>query len=237
VITAGLIGGIAPESTIQYYRLILASYRERAGAGAQPSLIVNSIDLHRMLGDIAAGELERVTAYLAGEIERLERAGATFGLLAANTPHVVFDAIQSRVKLPLISIVDVTLAAARERGFKRVALFGTRFTMEGRFYPEVFEKGGIEIVPPNDAERAFIHEKYVGELVNAVFLESTRARLLEIMRVMKTRDRIDAVILGGTELPLLLDDESIAPVPFLDTTRIHVAEVVNRLLGAPAEAR
>jgi aspartate racemase len=224
---------MGPESTVQYYRQILAAYRERAGAGAQPSLIINSIDLQRMLGDIGAGQFERVTAYLAAEVARLERAGATFGLLSANTPHVVFDAIQSRVKLPLVSIVEATLRAARARGHARVGLFGTKFTMEGSFYPEVFSRAGVQIVPPNDAERSFIHERYVGELIPGRFLPETRTRMIEIMNAMKSRERIDAVILGGTELPLLLDDESAAPVPYLDTTRIHVAEVVERLFAAP----
>ena len=233
MITAGIIGGLGPESTIQYYRLILAGYRERVGNGAQPSLILNSVDLRRLLGDMTAGNLGRVISYLADEIGRLERAGATFGLISANTPHVVFDEIQARVQLPLVSIVTATLAAARARGFRRVALFGTRFTMEDRFYPDAFSRAGVEIVSPETAERAFIHEKYLGELISGTFLPETRSRMLAILRDMKERERIDAVILGGTELPLLLDDESAAPVPYLDTTRIHVAEVVERLLAGP----
>ena len=228
--TVGIIGGIGPESTIQYYRRILDAWRERVTDGSQPSLIINSINMKRLLDAFAAGELDQVTTYLASEVARLADAGAEFGLLAANTPHVVFGEIQACVKLPLISIVEVTAAAARERGCRRVGLIGTRFTMDGRFYPDAFVRHGMTIVAPDQAERAWIHEKYLGELVPGVFLPETRARLIEIIGAMKTRDRIDAVILGGTELPLILDDETASPVPYLDTTAIHVAAVISRLL-------
>jgi aspartate racemase len=130
---AGIIGGIAPESTIEYYRLIVAAYRERLGDGSYPALLINSIDMRKMLGLIAAQALSALTEYLLREIDKLARAGAEFGLLASNTPHVVFAELQQRAPLPLLSLVEAACVATQALGLKRVGLIGTRFTMQGNF--------------------------------------------------------------------------------------------------------
>jgi aspartate racemase len=180
---------------------------------------------------MTAGELGKVTDYLAAEFEKLHRAGADFAALTANTPHIVFDELQQRSALPLISIVEATRDKVQQLGFKTVALFGTRFTMQAPFYPEVFSRTGIKLVIPNDDEQNYIHEIYLGELLKDIFRPETRARLLAIVDEMRTRDGIEAVILGGTELPLLLRDESHHGLPLLDTTRIHVDRLIAELLS------
>jgi len=228
--TVGIIGGIGPESTVEYYRFIIDGYRARQADGSYPSIIINSIDLSKLVRWMNAGELDAVTDYLVAEIEKLELAAVDFALLASNTPHIVFNQLRTRVTLPMISIVEATRDRARDLKLQRPALFGTRFTMQGKFYPEVFAEAGIDIVVPNEAERAFIHEKYMGELLNNIFLPETRERLIAIVNQMKQRDGIDGLILGGTELPLILRDAEIEGVPFLDTTRIHVERIVEKLL-------
>ncbi|MGH9970976.1 MAG: aspartate/glutamate racemase family protein [Pyrinomonadaceae bacterium] len=228
--TLGLIGGIGPESTIEYYRLLVAGYRARTGGGPYPSIIINSVDLQRLIAWITANELGRITDYLVDEIGRLQSAGADFAALASNTPHIVFNEIQRRVKLPLISIVETACERVQALGFKTVGLFGTRFTMRARFYPEVFSRTDIKLVIPNEDEQTYIHERYMGELLNNIFRPETRARMLEIADELKARDGIEALILGGTELPLLLRDEEHNGVRLLDTTRIHVDHLVERLL-------
>ncbi len=229
--TAGLIGGIGPESTLEYYRQIVEAFRARRPDGHFPLMIVNSIDLKPMLDLFAADRLSEVAERLHGEIERLARAGADFGVLSANSPHIVFDELARRSSIPLLSIVEATRDAAKARGLTRLGLFGTRYTMSGRFYPEVFAREGLEIVPPEEREQAYIHEKYLGELVNGIFLDETRERLIAIARAMSERDRIDGLILGGTELPLILKGDEAGGVPLLDTTRIHVARIVDALLA------
>jgi aspartate racemase len=229
--TVGIIGGIGPESTVEYYRFIIEGYRAATSDGSHPSIIINSIDLSKLVGWMNAGELDDVTDYLVAEIEKLQRAGVDFALLAANTPHIVFNRVRDRVTLPMISIVEATRDRARDLNLQRPALFGTRFTMQGKFYPEVFAEAGINIVIPNETERAFIHEKYMGELLNNIFLPETRERLIAIVNHMKQREGIDGLILGGTELPLILRDAEIEGVPFLDTTRIHVERIVAALLS------
>lgn len=243
--TVGIIGGIGPESTIEYYRLIIDAYRERqcgtgvppmpnhaqdVGDTSYPSIIINSIDLAKLIRWVRANEMGPFTEHLVVEIERLARAGANFGVLASNTPHLVFDELRRRSSIPLISIVESTCDAAQALGLKRVALFGTRFTMQGRFYPDVFSRAGITLVVPKDDEQAYIHKKYMEELLNNIFLPETRAGLLAIVDRMKTRDQIEAVILGGTELPLILRDADHNGIPFLNTTRIHVARIVAELV-------
>jgi aspartate racemase len=227
--TLGLIGGTGPESTIEYYRLLIAQYREKAD-GASPPLIINSVDLKRLLAWMTASDLGKVADYLVDEIEKLRKAGADFGALTANTPHIVFDELQQRSALPLISIVEAACERVQALGLKSVALFGTRYTMEAPFYPAVFSRTNVEFVVPTGEEQAYIHEIYLGELLKDVFLPETRERVLRIADEMKARHGIEAVILGGTELPLLLRPEEHNGIRLLDTTRIHVDRLIAEML-------
>lgn len=227
--TLGLIGGTGPESTIDYYRLLTNLYREQAD-GASPHIIINSINLKQMIEWMGAGELGKVTDELVKQFETLQRAGVDFAALTANTPHIVFDDIKQRVTLPLISIVEATCDRAQSLGFKSVALFGTRYTMQAPFYPSVFSRTDIKLVTPNDEEQNYIHEKYFGELLKDKFLPETRARFLEIADAIKAREGIEALILGGTEIPLLLRAEEHNGIHFLDTTRIHVDRLIEEML-------
>lgn len=227
----GIIGGIAPESTIEYYQLIISSYRSQKPDGGYPPLIINSIDLRKMINLIEANKLGEMTAYLLDEIHRLARAGADFGLLASNTPHIVFDELQLQSPIPLLSIVQSAGEAAKAMGLKKVGLFGTRFTMQGRFYPEVFSRQGITLVVPEQDDQEYIHSKYMNELINGIFLPETRAGLLAIVEHLKDETDIQGLILGGTELPLILRDVTDKVVPFLDTTRIHVDAAVAQMLS------
>ena len=227
--TLGIVGGIGPESTIEYYRSLVAAYRARKQDGSYPHVIINSIDMKRLVDLITVNELAEVSELLAGEVRTLERAGANFGLLAANTPHIVFDELRRRSPIPLISIVEATREAAKALGLKRIGLFGTRFTMRAGFYRDAFSEAGMTLVVPDEGEQDYIHEKYMGELVPGVFLPETRARLLSIADRMIEREGIEGLILGGTELPLILRDETHGGIPFLDTTRIHVNAAVAQL--------
>ena len=229
--TLGIVGGIGPESTIEYYRLIVAAYRLRKPDGSFPPVIINSIDMTKMLGLIGSNEMQAVTDYLVGEVNKLSKAGADFGLFAANTPHIVFNEIYERARMPLISIVEAACDAARSRNLARLGLFGTRFTMQGSFYPDVFSRMGLQVVTPEGIDQDFIHDKYMHELVHGEYLDETRRRLLEIVDRLIDQQHIDGLILGGTELPFILKDETYRGIPFLDTTRIHVDRAVTRMLS------
>ena len=229
--TLGIIGGLGPESTIDYYQKIIALYRERTRNGSYPEFIVASVNLRKGLDFMDANDLAGMADYLLQGIGKLVRAGADFGLISANTPHIVFDDVASKSPIPLISIVEATCAAAKTRNLKRLALFGTTYTMQGTFYAKVFSREGIELLVPEPNDQDYIHDKYMNELVPGKFLAETRSGLLAIVDRMKAKSDIDGVILAGTELPLILRDPAHNRIPFLNTTKIHVEAAVTEMLS------
>lgn len=226
--TLGIVGGLGPESTVDYYRFIIAEYRRRKGDNSGPPIVIDSLDVAKGIALVTANELAALTDYLVGSLERLSRAGAQFAVISANTPHIVFDEVRSRSPLPLISIVEAARDEAQRKGMKKLGLFGTGFTMRGRFYPEVFSRAGIELILPSEDDLAFIHDKYLNELLKNQFLPETRDRMLEIVERL-AKNGAQAVVLAGTELPLLLRDAP-STLPFLDTTLIHVEAAVDELM-------
>ncbi len=228
----GILGGTGPESTVEYYRRLIAVYRARDPEGRAPALLLNSIDNKKVIDWFTADELVPLTDFLVDEIERLARAGADFALIAANTPHLVFDAVQKRSRIPMLSIVEATAGAAKRAGLQRLALFGTRFTMQAPLYPETFVRHGLAIAVPTAEEQEFIHEKYMSELFYGTIREETHARLVAIAAAMQQRDGVDGLILGGTELSLILREPTAAGLPVLDTTQIHVEAAVEWMFAA-----
>jgi len=229
--TLGIIGGLGPESTIDYYQNIIALYRERTGDGSYPEFIINSVDLKKGLDFMDANDLTGMADYLLQGVGKLARAGADFGLISANTPHIVFEEVASKSPIPLISIVEATCAAAKTRKLKRLGLFGTRYTMQANFYPKVFSREGIELVVPDLEDQEYIHDKYLNELVPGKFLPETRDGLLAIVDRMKAKIDIDGVILAGTELPLILRDPDHKGILLLDTTKLHCQAAVAEMFS------
>jgi aspartate racemase len=226
-----MIGGLGPESTIDYYRSIIARCRARRPDGGYPHVVINSLDVDKAISILDAGRLDELANYVSAGVELLARAGAELGFIAANTPHIVFDEVQRRSAIPLLSIVRAAADRARELGLKRVGLFGTGFTMRASFYPKELERAGIAMALPKESEREFIHKKYIGELLSNQFLPETRKEILGIAHRMKDEDGVEALILAGTELPLLLRESGDKDIEFLDTTVIHVEAIVDALLG------
>ena len=229
--TLGIVGGIGPESTIEYYRFILDGYRARVPDGSAPHLIIDSIDVNRGIAMLDANDLVGLTNYISDSVERLTRAGAEIALIAANTPHLVFDRVQGRSSIPMLSIVEAVRDHARDLGLKRLGLLGTGFTMRARFYPEAFARAGFELVAPNKDEQALIHDTYINQLLKNNFLPEARAAIIGIIERMRKNERIEAVVLAGTELPLLLRGAEPEGLPFLDTTMIHVNAAVDAILA------
>jgi aspartate racemase len=229
--TIGIVGGIGPESTIEYYRRLIALYRQKTGNGSYPHVILNSIDLTEMLGMISANRLPQLALFLLGHVETLARDGADFALISANTTHLVFPELEEKSPIPLISIVQCAADHAKALGLRKLALFGAKFTMQASFYPEVLLHQGISLAVPNAQEQDYIHEKYFGELVHGVVLPETRQHLEGIVGSMKSREGIDGLIIGGTELSLIFRDPEVCGVPVLDTTQIHVEAALARMLA------
>ncbi|HYS43484.1 MAG TPA: amino acid racemase [Geobacteraceae bacterium] len=226
----GIIGGIGPESTLDYYRGIIDAFRERVGGMNYPDIIIYSADLTELLQILEAKALDKLTEWLLARIEALCRAGADFAVIGSNTPHVVFDEVARRSPLPLLSIVEETCRKAETLGVRKPGLMGTRFTMEADFFQKLFHERGMSIVVPSAEEQQFIHEKLFSEIELGIIKESTREGLLAIVQKMIEREAIDSLILGCTELPLILDRDEFG-IPFLNTTAIHVESIVRYCLG------
>lgn len=229
--TIGMIGGIAPASTIDYYQRLISRFQERTGQREYPSIIINSINLNQMMNLITNDELDVLVDYLSEEIFVLEKAGARVVFIASNTPHLVYDQLAKRVKTKMVSIVESTIAYAQSKGYSRLGLFGTLSTMEGDFFQEGFEANGMEIITPMPDERKFIHKIYMEELVRGRFLPESKNRLISIAQRMYNEGQIDSLILGGTELPLILKSSDIEDIELLNTTKIHVEHILDAALG------
>jgi aspartate racemase len=225
--TVGIVGGLGSESTIDYYRRILEAW-EQIDSSTAPSIVIDSLDVRKAL-HLVGTDRAALTEYLLSSLCRLAGAGVDFAAMTANTPHIVFDELASRAPVPLVSIVEVCAVEAQRRGLARMALLGTRFTMEASFYPAVCARYGVAVVTPNEADRAWVHERYVGELLKGDFRDDTRNQFTSLVSRLQDEKSIDGVILGGTELPLLLSTPVIAGVPALDTTALHVTAIIARL--------
>jgi len=227
VTTVGLVGGLGPESTIDYYRRILDGWAKH-DASSSPSIVIDSLDATLGLR-LVAEDRQALTEYLLGSIRRLTGAGVDFIAMTANTAHLVYDELSAQSSVPMLSIVEVCAEEARRRGLARLLLLGTRFTMQADFYREVCARHGVDVVAPREDECTWMHARYVDELLKGVFLDSTREEFIAAITRLRDRERVDGIILGGTELPLLLRARVIADLPVLDTTELHVAAIVRRL--------
>ncbi|HKC81821.1 MAG TPA: amino acid racemase [Gemmatimonadaceae bacterium] len=227
MVTLGIVGGLGPESTIDYYRRILEAWK-RDDPSSSPSIIIDSLDVDRGLR-LVEHDRPGMIEYLAASLDRLAAAGSNFAAMAANTPHVVFDELVARSPIPIVSIVEACAEEAKRRDLRRLGLLGTRFTMEGSFYPTVFARRGMEVVSPNKEERTWIHDCYVGQMLKGDFRNETRDGVISVIRRLREEEKVDGVILGGTELTLLLSDPVVEGIPALDTTALHVDAIVERL--------
>jgi aspartate racemase len=223
----GIIGGIAPPSTIDYYQRIIAGFQEKESTRHYPLILINSIDMTRMLELVAKKEYDALVDYLNGEIQKLKNGGADFAVLASNTPHIVFEQLKKKSSIPLIGIVEVTVKYAKTFGCKKLGLFGTKSTMQDGFYQAGFSKEGIEILLPSLESQNYIHEKYMNEFVKGIFLEETKKAFIDIVHQMIKHSNIEGLILGGTELPFLLKDEDFNNFRLFNTTEIHVNSILE----------
>ena len=227
----GIVGGTGPESTIDYYRSLISTWRRRQPDGSYPRVLINSIEAGRVFANLAAADFGAVGADLGVAVAMLASAGCQRALLASNASHLAFDLIDPPPSIPLIHIVDAARDAAARAGYRRPGLLGTRFVMESDLYPSRFASASIAIVVPTEDEREIVHAIYFDELVEGVVHEESREALTSVVGAMRDRDGIDAVILGGTELALILTDPTYAGIPVLNTAQTHVEVAVDWLIG------
>jgi aspartate racemase len=226
----GILGGLGPEATVDYYKEIINAFKKVSNDLNYPEIIIYSVNMSEFIGLMKDKKYELATTYLSERIERMKGAGADFAVLSANTPHQLFDQLKEISAIPLISIVEATCDEAKKRRLRRAGLFGTKFTMEASFFPDVFKKEGIEIVMPDKQDQELINYKLFSEIELGIFKDETRGILIGIIEKMVREQHIDSLILGCTEFPLILDKKIYAGIPMLNTTSIHVKEIINYCL-------
>ena len=227
----GIVGGTGPESTIDYYRKLIASWRRRRPDGSDPRVIIDSVDGGRVIGLLSAEDYGAAGRAFGAALAELAAAGCGRALIASNLGHMAFDRIDPPPPMPLIHIVDTARDAAAAAGHRRLGIIGTRFVMQARLYPDRFAAAAIEVIAPAVAEQDQVHAIYFDELVVGDIRDASRDRLVGLIATMRDRDAIDGLILGGTELALILTEPSYAGVPILDTAHLHVEAAVTWLLG------
>jgi len=227
--TIGIIGGLGPESTVYYYKEIIAAFNAKYVEMTYPEIIIYSASINELMKFVETKNWPRLSEWLLEKISSIHRAGAEFAVIASNTPHIVFDEIKSKSLIPLLSIVEETCNKAQEMNLKNIGLMGTKLTMEADFYKKPFISKGISVVVPSEEEQQLIHHKLFSEIELGIFKDSTREELLAIAKRMVDEEEIDALILGCTELPLILT-ESKYGIPFLNTSAIHCERIIKYCL-------
>jgi len=223
----GIVGGLGPEATADYYRIIIDAFQRRQ-KGMYPAVIIYSLNISEF--PHVDKERNKLINWLANAVNSLYKAGADFGLIAAGTPHVVFDDVKSLSPIPLLSIVEETCKAVEILRLKKVGLLGTKITMSRDFFQKVFSKRGISLVVPTEQEQDYINAKLFTEIMFHKIVDDTRQGLLKIVKRLLDHESIEGVILGCTELPLILTKDEYG-IPFLNTTRIHAESAVDYCLG------
>lgn len=227
--TVGLLGGMSWESSIEYERLINEGVRRRLGGSHSADLVIRSYDFARIEALQAAGEWDAAGELLAADAAMLQRAGAELIVLCTNTMHLLADHIEAAITVPFLHLADATADAVRAAGVGRVALLGTRYTMEHDFYRGRLERHGLEVFVPDEPDRTTVHDVIYGELVLGIVSEGSRERYLEVIDRLVERGA-EGVIAGCTEIELLVGRDDVT-VPYFPTTAIHAAAVVEAALA------
>lgn len=223
----GIIGGLGPESTVDYYKGIIHAFHPTYDQTGYPEITIESCNLKELLSYSSSNRWDKIAQILAGKVKLLIQAGCDFGAIASNTPHKVFHEIQLQSDLPLLSIVDATCRHAIDQNLKRLCLLGTGFTMRSDFYQKTFSKNGIELFVPDPDEIDYLHDKIFAELEFGVVKPDTKKKFISILKRVTEHNKCDGAIMGCTELPLIIEAQDINGA-YLDTTDIHIRAIVAR---------
>lgn len=222
----GLIGGTGPESTLMYYKELNTRINELTNGIAMPELVIESVNFPRTWKMVTRGQHDELADYLAEKVVNLQKAGAEVIALTAATMHLVYYEIENKTGIKMISIPKAVRDEILDKGYKKVLLLGTIFTMEQYYMKDDLIKAGIEVVIPDKPDRDLVAKRIYEELENGIVKESTLKEFNSIILKMKETKGVEAVILGCTELPLLLNDDN-CPLPVLDSVDIHIKKLIS----------
>jgi len=221
----GIVGGLTPESTVPYYQRIVRRYQELFGDHGYPEIIIYSVSFQKFMDLMAQEKWEEIAYELTNVTRSLAAAGAEFAVIASNTMHIVFDKVQEKSPIPLISIIEATANAVKTNGISKIGLLGTRFTMEKEFYKEGLMRYGIETLVPDKAERDYINKVIFEELSRGLIKTDSRKKYLKIIEDL-TKKGAQGIVLGCTEIPLLVNAQHTS-IKLFDTTLIHADKALE----------
>jgi len=225
----GMIGGLGPESTLDYYRLLIETHRKSVRDESNPEIVIYSMDINKLIHMMANKQWNDAVNCLVDGLRVLHGASADFGFISSNTPHIVFDRVKELSPIPLLSIVEETCKQVEKNCIKKVGLLGTLFTMQSDFYQNVFKNKNIQIIVPTEEEQQYVHNKIMTEIELGNYFDETRVGLLKIIKKMRDEHSIEGLILGCTELPLILTRDEFG-IPFFNTSKIHVDSIIQYYL-------
>ena len=225
----GLVGGTGPESTLMYYKKLNDEIDRLTNGKAMPDVAIESVDFHRAWGYVTDGKYDLLADYLGEKLQALEKGGSEVISLTAVTMHVVFDDLVGKIKSPIVSIPQVVCEEVVSKGIKRIGLLGTVFTMEKDYMKKDLIDSGVEVYVPNSEERSLIGKRIYEELERGIVKDSTLKELTDIINRMKVEYGIEGVILGCTELPLILNQDN-CPVACFDAVEIHLRKLIRLAL-------
>ena len=222
----GLIGGMSWESTVDYYKILNSEVKKRLGTPHSAEIIMHSVDFAEIERLQAAGDWEELSSKMINLAKKLEKAGADMILICANTMHQMAPAVQAELEIPLLHIADAAAEKIKADGLNKVALLGTKYTMEGDFYKNRIEKNyGIDVIIPDSKDRNLIHRIIYEELVSGILKDSSKEKFKEIILDLEEKGA-EGVILGCTEIPLLVKAED-SNLPIFNTTELHAKKAVE----------
>jgi len=227
--TIGLIGGMSWESSLEYYRIINETVKEKLGGFHSAKCLMYSVDFEEVEKLQRNGKWDEATALMIDAAQRVKKGGADFVVICTNTMHKMAEEVQNSINIPLLHLADVTAERIKAQGLKKVGLLGTKFTMEEDFYKgRLIKKHGLEVMIPDDEEREAIHNILYNELCMGEIKKISKDKFKKIIDNLVLKGA-EGIILGCTEIPLLIDKEDYE-IPLFDTTRIHAEEAVEYAL-------
>jgi len=218
----GILGGMSYESTIKYYDLILQKYYNKFNDYNYPEIIIFSLNFQIVIDYELGDDKAKYVEYLMSGIKSLEKADSSFIVMAANSPHAVYEELEKLSKVPILSIVKVTADKAKQETMRKLLLLGIKFTMQSTFYQNYCRKLGIQVITPSKEEQDEIDRIIFDELVIGFFKQESKKKLLQIINSYE----VDGVILGCTELPLILNQKD-TKIKLLDTVELHVEATLD----------
>ena len=223
----GLVGGIGPASTVEYYLGIIKKCRTEQRGNVYPEIVIDSVNMLQHDKALAENDYDKLAQYLLRSLSNLKAAGAELAAITANTEHIVWNMVHSKFPLPVISIVEATIREIKRKGFKNVLVFGTMFTLKSRLYENALNNQGITAIIPSGNDISTIDSLIYPNMENGIIIPADKQKLVKMAEKYISEKNADSILLGCTELPLAITYCDVS-VPILNTTEIHINEIYRK---------